>query len=98
MANKKTTPASESAEGSGKKKTVCPISREQFMKAAPVIKVDIGSGDKSIGSFVAGPREFSTDSLGYNISGKFTMVIDGKAVEFQVGMNVTAIGSKELPK
>lgn len=75
------------------KKTICPLSRKEFMAKAPPLEVVV-AGTK----FVAGAREFSTESLGYNVSGKATIVIDGKAVEFSVSMNVVAVGSKELPK
>ncbi len=77
----------------GKPKTTCPVSRATYLDKAPAIEVMI-DGNK----FVAGPREFSTGSLGYNVSGKYTATVDGKVVTYQVGLNVTAVGSKELPK
>jgi hypothetical protein len=74
-------------------KTTCPVSRAQFKEKAKAIEVLI-DGNKMVGA----PREFSTGSLGWNISSKMTMMIDGAAVTVQVGLNLTIVGSKELPK
>jgi hypothetical protein len=73
-------------------KTVCPITREQFKKADRLI-VKIGDDE-----FKLPPKTFSTDSLGFGISGqKITVKIDGVWVTASVGLNVTLDGSKELP-
>lgn len=72
------------------KKTTFPLSRQDYLTKAPPLRVTIGGHE-----FVAGPREFSTKSLGYNLSGKFTAVVDGKVVTYQVGLNVTAVSSKD---
>jgi len=78
---------------SDRKKTVCPISREEFRKhAPPMLPVTLNGA-----TLVAVKKEFETRSLGYNVNARYTLEIAGKAVEFQVGMNVTAVGSKELP-
>ena len=45
----------------------------------------------------APPREFSTGSLGWNLNSKTTMDIGGVPVTVQIGMNVTLVGSKDLP-
>ncbi len=74
-------------------KTTCPVSRKQFKDAAKPIEVII-DGQK----FIADPREFSTGSLGWNINGKITLVVGDARVSVQVGMNLTLVGSKELPK
>jgi hypothetical protein len=74
-------------------KTTCPISRAQFKASAKPVEVVI-DGNKMIGA----PREFTTGSLGWNISNKMTMMIEGQAVTVQVGLNLTIVGSKELPK
>ena len=74
-------------------KTTCPVSRAQFKEKAKAIEVVI-DGNKMVGA----PREFSTGSLGWNISSKMTMMIDGAAVTVQVGLNLTIVGSKDLPK
>ena len=47
---------------------------------------------------IGAPREFTTGSLGWNISSKMTIMIDDKPVTVQVGLNLTIVGSKELPK
>ena len=69
------------------------ISRKQFLAKAQPIQVDV-NGQK----FIAGPKQFSTKSLGFFEGGKMTMVIDGVPVKCQVGINITVIGSKELPE
>ena len=75
------------------KKTSCPISRAQFRAHAKPITVTIGDR-----TFTAGVKEFSTGSLGWNINEKTTVEIDGKQVSVQIGMNMTIVGSKELPQ
>jgi hypothetical protein len=74
-------------------KTVCPVTRQQFKDNAKPIEVVI-DGQKMI----AEPREFSTGSLGWNINGKITLMVGEVRVSVQVGMNLTLVGSKELPK
>jgi hypothetical protein len=75
------------------KKTSCPISRGQFRAHAKPITVTIGDR-----TFTAGVKEFSTGSLGWNINDKTTVEIDGKPVSVQIGLNLTIVGSKELPQ
>lgn len=73
-------------------------------KNAGVTRKDITSspslpctiGDKTLLSL--DPKEFSTNSVGFNANGKVTLMISGKPVQFQVSMNLTAVGSKEWPK
>jgi hypothetical protein len=74
------------------KKTSCPITRAQFEKAKPV-PVTIGTQQ-----YVAEPKEFSTGSLGWYLNGKTVVEVDGVAVSVQIGMNLTLVGSKELPR
>ena len=73
-------------------KTTCPITRDEFTQHAQPIKVSIG--DKT---YTARPKSFSTGSLGWNINDKITVEVNGKEVTVQVGMNLTIVGSKELP-
>ena len=73
-------------------KTTCPITRDQFRGKARPMTVRFGDH-----SMVAVPKEFSTKSLGWNINEKLTIEVDGVAVTVQVGMNLTIVGSKELP-
>jgi hypothetical protein len=74
-------------------KTTCPISRQEFRDHAKGIKVAIGDS-----TVLADAREFSTGSLGWYANGKITVDINGKPVSVQVGLNLTIVGSKELPK
>ena len=74
------------------KKTACPISRDEFRAAAKPVPVTIAGTP-----LTAGVKEFSTGSLGWYLNGKTTIMIDGTAVEVQIGVNLTIIGSKELP-
>jgi hypothetical protein len=74
-------------------KTLCPISRADCVAHAKPVEVSI-DGNKHI----AIPKEFSTDSLGWNINGKMTVMVNGVPCVAQVGMNITLVGSKELPK
>src|SRR5262245_14295702 len=73
------------------KKTSCPITREQFKKAQPVL-VKIGDQE-----FQVDPREFGTGSLGWYLNAKTTLTVDGVRVPVQIGLNLTIVGSKELP-
>lgn len=74
-------------------KTTCPVTREQFKQNAKPVEVLI-DGNKMI----AVNREFSTGSMGWNISSKMTLMVGDTPVTVQVGMNLTIVGSKELPK
>jgi hypothetical protein len=74
-------------------KTTCPITRQQFNAEAKPVEVII-DGNKML----AVNREFSTGSLGWNISNKMTIMVGDKPVTVQVGLNLTIVGSKELPK
>jgi len=42
-------------------------------------------------------KEFSTGSLGWYLNTKTTIEVDGKPVVVQIGLNLTIVGSKELP-
>ena len=74
-------------------KTTCPISRKDFAAKAKPIEVVI-DGNKML----AVNREFSTGSMGWNISSKMTIMVGDTPVTVQVGMNLTIVGSKELAK
>ena len=75
------------------KKTVCPITRAEFRSKAKPVPVSIAGKEQ-----IAEVKEFSTDSLGWYLNGKTTVEIDGKPVSVQIGMNLTIVGSKELPQ
>ncbi len=75
------------------KKTTCPISRADFRAKAKPVTVMINGVEQH-----AEVKEFSTGSLGWYLNSKVTVEIDGVRVPVQVGMNLTIVGSKELPQ
>jgi hypothetical protein len=70
----------------------CPITRQVFREKAKPLTVTIDGR-----TFDAEVKEFSTGSLGWFLSGKTTVEIDGQRVSVQIGLNLTLVGSKELP-
>jgi hypothetical protein len=76
------------------KKTSCPITRSEFWEKAEDLKVSI-NGQEAI---FAEKKGFSTGSLGWYLNGKTTVEIGGKRVAVQIGLNLTIVGSKELPE
>src|ERR1041384_4361945 len=74
-------------------KTTCPISRKQFVEGAKPVEVNINGVP-----LIAEVKEFSTGSLGWYLNGKTTIRVGETAVSVQIGMNLTIVGSKELPK
>ena len=74
------------------RKTTCPVTRSQFTSTAKALTVAIANQPLS-----ASPKQFSTGSFGFYANGKVTVVVDGVPVQCQVSLNVTVIGSKELP-
>ncbi len=75
------------------KKTTCPITRAQFRAKAKPIKVVIEGKEQE-----AEVKEFSTGSLGWYLNSKISLQIDGVSVPVQIGLNLTIVGSKELPQ
>jgi hypothetical protein len=75
------------------KKTTCPVSRAEFREKARPITVNINGVPLQ-----ADVKEFSTGSLGWYLNGKTTIEVGGKSVSVQIGMNLTVVGSKELPQ
>jgi hypothetical protein len=74
------------------KKTTCPITRAQFRAGARPVEITIHGIPMR-----AEVKEFSTGSLGWYVNGKITMDVGGTAVPVQIGLNLTIVGSKELP-
>jgi len=74
------------------KKTTCPISREDFRTKAKPLTVSIHGQNME-----AEVKEFSTGSLGWYLNTKISVEIDGVRVPVQIGLNLTIVGSKELP-
>ena len=75
------------------KKTSCPITLADFRAHAKPIAVAIGTNPP----LLADVKEFATGSLGWYLNGKTTIDIGGTLVSVQIGLNLTIIGSKELP-
>lgn len=75
------------------KKTSCPITRAEFRSKAKPVSVLINNVPLQ-----AEVKEFSTGSLGWYLNGKTSIEIDGKLVSVQIGLNLTIVGSKEMPK
>jgi len=74
----------------GIRKTVCALTREQFRLQAVDLPVQIDGI-----SLDAAAKEFSTGSLGWNLSEKRDLKVGDTTVRVQIGLNVTIIGSKE---
>jgi hypothetical protein len=70
----------------------CDITRNEFRAGARAVGVKVGAKD-----LLAVAKEFSTGSLGWNVNDKVLMEVGGRQVMCQVGLNITVIGSKELP-
>jgi hypothetical protein len=75
------------------KKTTCPVSRSEFLEKAQPVTVTINGTPLQ-----AEVKEFSTGSLGWYLNGKTTIEVGDKRVSVQIGMNLTVVGSKELPR
>jgi len=74
------------------KKSICPVTRSQFRDRAKPVTVTINDVP-----MVVPIKEFSTGSFGWYLNGKTVVDIDGTPVQVQLGLNLTVIGSKELP-
>lgn len=80
------------------KKTSCPITRQEFAQSAGTMSITLGDQPTQ-----AQPKAFSTGSFGWNSNAKLAVKVklaDGREVivPCQVSLNITAIGSKELPE
>lgn len=71
----------------------CPVTRAEFRENAQPIKVEINGIP-----MLAEVKEFSTGSLGWYLNGKSLIDVGGKQVSVQIGLNLTIVGSKDLPK
>ena len=73
-------------------KTVLALTREKFRTHAQPMVVVINGKEYQV------PRkEFSTGSLGWYLNDKIDITIDGVPAKVQIGLNLTLVGSKELP-
>lgn len=68
----------------------CNITRDAFNTNARPLTVTLPEGK----TMELAPRTFSTGSFGFQGNTKVDVIIDGKPVACQVGMTITAIGSK----
>ena len=74
-------------------KSQCPLSQAQFVEKAEPLKITINGQE-----MLAEVKAFSTGSFGWYLNGKTTVMVDGKAVSVQIGMNLTIVGSKEAAR
>ncbi len=74
-------------------KSACPVSRAEFLRDAQPVEVTIHGIPMT-----AEVKQFSTGSLGWYLNGKATVKVGDKSVSVQIGMNLTIVGSKDLPK
>jgi hypothetical protein len=74
-------------------KSSCPLSQSQFLAQAEPLKISIHGQD-----MLAEVKAFSTGSFGWYLNGKTTVMVEGKPVSVQIGMNLTVVGSKEAPR
>ena len=75
------------------RKTVCPVSREQFRADAKAVEVVINEQP-----VLAEVKEFQTGSFGWHHGDKVTIRVGDTLVKVQVGLTLTVIGSKDVPK
>ena len=68
------------------------MTKEQFGQSAKALRVLI---DET--AVFANPKRFSTGSVGWNANAKTQIVVNGEALEIQVGINLTVIGTKNQP-
>ncbi len=74
-------------------KSACPVTRAEFLNDAKPVELTINGIPMT-----AEVKEFSTGSLGWYLNGKANVKVGDKSVTVQIGMNLTIVGSKELPK
>lgn len=74
-------------------KSPCPLSQAQFLAKAEPLKISIQGQE-----MLAEVKAFSTGSFGWYLNGKTLVMVDGKPVNVQIGMNLTIVGSKEAPR
>jgi hypothetical protein len=74
-------------------KTSCPISRAEFKEKAKALPLVINNVPLQ-----AEVKEFSTGSFGWSFNGKMAVVVGETSASVQINVNLTVVGSKELPK
>jgi len=68
----------------------CPVTREQFRENAKPVSIVVNGVEME-----AQPKEFSTGSFGWYLTGKTLLPVGDQKVNVQIGLNLTVIGSKE---
>ncbi len=68
------------------------LTRQQFRDHAQAIEITINGIP-----FLAEAKEFSTGSLGWYLNAKTPIKVGDMPVNVQVGLNLTIVGSKDLP-
>jgi hypothetical protein len=76
-----------------KPKTICPVSRSQFKQGARPVEITIGGQRMEVPV-----KFFSTGSLGWYLNAKTNLDVGGQSVPVQIGLNLTLVGSKDLPQ
>ena len=71
-------------------KTICPLSKAEFLEKAEAVQITVAGT-----TLMAEKKAFATGSFGWYLSGKAVVMVDGKPVQVQVGVNMAVIGSKE---
>jgi hypothetical protein len=81
-------------------KTPCNITRSYFATEAKALVVEIKDAQGNVlARATIAPREFSTGSLGWNVSQALHLdITPSTTVKCQLGLNLTIANSKELPK
>ena len=69
------------------------MTRSEFTAQARPLPITIDGQAQS-----AHPKRFSTGSVGWNVNGKVTVMVNGQAVRCQCSLNLTVIGSKKWPE
>ncbi len=68
------------------------LTRARFRSGAKPVDITINGNQMQ-----AMVKEFSTGSLGWFLNAKTTIDVDGQLVPVQIGLNLTIVGSKDLP-
>ena len=74
-------------------KSACPLSQSQFLAQAQPLTIAIQGQD-----MLAEVKAFSTGSFGWYLNGKTVVMVDGKPLSVQIGMNLTVVGSKDAAR
>lgn len=86
-----------SKNSAASRKTSCPVTRAAFEQHARPLLVRVEGMGKTT-EMVATVKHFDSGSEGWYAGGRIIVMVDGTPVEAQVGLNVTLIGSKDLPQ